>query len=706
VRSVGTYCLPANNESIIRELRTMFRPSGHRLWLAICLFFFSLPFQSAAEVNRIEITHREPLQGGKSFGPVGPYEKIVGRIYFGVDPNNPANKRIADISLAPRNSQGLVEFSADFVMLRPLDPSKARHTVLLEIPNRGLTQANGSFFTISKATPFKLPELKDVSFDDAFVLEQGFTLIWTGWQFDLPADSIRVQVPSAHTHGPVRAAIIPNHKEMDSKTYALSKPSFYCAADTVQTDATLTLKIRFDEKGQLLSRTTWAFAREENGKLVPDPCSLYLAQGFQEGKLYEFVYQGTEPPVAGLGLAAIRDFVSYLKNGRTGGPLREHPETLQHVLGYGYSQSARFLREFLYKGFNADEHGRQAFDGLFIASAGAGRGSFDHRYAMPGDAGNSVLSYVRPVDLFPFSDGLEDDPVEHLRDGLLSAAQQTHTLPKIFYTYSSTEYWARVGSLAYTSVDGEKELSLDSNARLYFFAGTPHARAPFPPAKERKSSSTTYAYLSNFATPGWSFRALLLDLDDWVSKDSAPPASAYPHLPNELVRLDRINFPKIPSVEFPTYMPSSWRVDYGPDFPIRGLIRNEPPTIGPPYQVLVPQSDQDGNDQGGILVPEVAVPLGTFTGWNYELPRLPNFNYLAGLTGSFFPFPRTREERLGDSRLSIEERYKTREDYLSHVRVAAESLIARRLLRTEDLKAILQKSGEQWDYLTRKNSAN
>ena len=159
-----------------------------------------------------------------------------------------------------------------------------------------------------------------------------------------------------------------------------------------------------------------------------------MREGFEPNRIYELLYTGENPTVAGLGEAAVRDFVSYLKFGGVESALREHPETLAHLIGYGYSQSARFLRDFLYRGFNADEHGRIAFDGLFIASAGAGRGSFDHRYAEPGQAGNSVLSDLRPVDLFPFTDGIEEDPVTGARDGLLRLAEASHTVPKIFNT--------------------------------------------------------------------------------------------------------------------------------------------------------------------------------------------------------------------------------------------------------------------------------
>jgi hypothetical protein len=306
---------------------------------------------------------------------------------------------------------------------------------------------------------------------------------------------------------------------------------------------------------------------------------------------------------------------------------------------------------------------------------------------MPGEAGNSVLSILRPVDQPPFDDA-----------GLLETAVLSKTVPKIFYTYSSTEYWARFGSLAYTNLDATKELPLNPQARLYFFPGTPHSHGPFPPVKQRGAS---WANPANYASSGWSFRALLIDLDDWVAKGTKPPDSAYPHLAKDLIPREKVKFPHVPGVEFPPYMPRDWRLDFGPDFATQGIIANEPPVIGEPFRVLVPQVDQDGIDQGGIAVPEVAVPLGTFTGWNYELPVLSNLDYLAGLIGSFIPFPLTAEDRKtsGDSRRSIAERYPSRDEYLKQVREAARTLVARRLLRPEDTDAIVAESTQQWDYL-------
>ena len=474
----------------------------------------------------------------------------------------------------------------------------------------------------------------------------------------------------------------------------------YCATDTAQPDAQLLVKSHFEDPGRALPRAGWAFSHLEGGKLVPDPCAVVLQDEFEVGRIYELIYRGANPPLAGLGEAAVSDFVSWLKFGGVASPLREHPETVSHVLGFGYSQSARFLRDFLYRGFNADESGRQVFDGLFIASAGSGRGSFDHRFAMPGEAGNSVLSDLRPVDLFPFTDGVEEDPVTGARDGLLRQAESSHTVPKIFYTYTSTEYWARMGSLAYTTVDGQHELPLNARARLYFYPGTPHSPYPFPPIKRTRAAA--FRNYGNFASAGWSFRALLLDLDEWVTRGAKPPESAYPHLGADLVNRDRVEFPGVPGVEFPPYMPRNWRVDYGPDFLTEGIIAYEPPKLGQPYTVLVPRVNRDGNDSGGIALPEVDVPLGTFTGWNYQLPELRNLDYLSGLAGSFIPFALTAEQRKtsGDPRKSIAERYSGRDDYLEKVRASVQKQVTRRFLRAADVDAIVEQGAVRWDYLT------
>jgi hypothetical protein len=395
------------------------------LFLSIAILAAAAP-QSLAEVKEVVVTSRKPWLAGKPQGPAGPYEKLEGHIVFAVDPKKKANRNIADVALAPRNAQGQVEFSADFVLVRPSDPAKARPAALIEVINRGrTTMMNRGFFDAVPHVPFLVASLDNARLRDAFLFEQGFTVLWLGWQYDLPKKFLGIIVPTAATaQSLVREDFLLDEEEAVTSVHEI--PASRCAADTAQPSATLTAKHSFDGPAEVVPRTSWSFARPADSKSAdanpaPDPCSILLIGKFKPNYMYEAIYSATPSPVAGLSLAAFRDLASYLKYGGPPSPLREHPETTQRILGYGYSQSARFLRQFLYQDFNADERGRQSFDALFIASAGAGRGSFNHRYAMPGEAGNSVLSDLRPVDLFPFTDGDETDPLAHAKNGLLDA---------------------------------------------------------------------------------------------------------------------------------------------------------------------------------------------------------------------------------------------------------------------------------------------
>ena len=629
--------------------------------LSILGFTLLLAQLASAEVIRIEIKRKDDA---------GTHERLIGRVYFAVDPKLPANRAIADLDQAPKNAQGKVEFASDLLMFVPKGSARSRGTVFLEIVNRGRDQ---SLAIMSDAQQRDLSPESWV-LGDRFLLEQGFTVAFLGWQFDVqPSQGLTFDAPVAPVQGIVRQAYIAAVLGRRITNFALK----YCALPEAQKDAMLTFRTRMDEKPNPLSRDSWNFAREG--------CSVRVPDGLDIG-LYEAVYQARGSPVAGLGLAAIRDFASYLRNGPTGVALRESPAALQKVIGYGYSQSARFLREFVRDGFNADERGRIVFDALMISSAGAGAGSFNHRFAMPGEAGNSVLSVLRPVDLPPFTD-----------DALLARARAARVTPKIFYTFSSTEYWARAGSLTHTTEDGSKDVPLASTSRLYFLAGTPHASGPLP---SRIGGSPSLLHFPNFADQRWVSRALLLDLDDWVHKGIEPPSSRYPTISKgELVSLSRVHFPAAPSFPFATYMPRVWRMDFGPQYSRSRVITNEPPILGAAYSVLVPQVNADGNDVSGIRLPEVAVPLGTYTGWNVAAPQLKELGYLSGLIGGFEPFPTTRADRLktGDARLSIEERYTSRQDYLDRVKHAADDLVSERFMLTDDVRAVLQRAQDMWN---------
>jgi hypothetical protein len=489
-----------------------------------------------------------------------------------------------------------------------------------------------------------------------------------GWQFDVPSgDGLGLEVPTAPVTGVVRESVVTVSRGGPNDAISLT----YCAADPSQPDAVLTMRSAIDVPAEVQARASWQFA--------PGGCSVQRQGGFAPG-LHEVIYRAAGSPVAGLGLAAVRDFASYLKHGGADATLRDNPALMRRVIGFGYSQSGRLLREFVRDGFNQDERGRAALDGVMIASAGAGGGSFNHRFARPGHAGNSVLSVFRPVDLPPFTD-----------DGLLRGAG---AVPRIFYTFSSTEYWARAGSLTHTNEAATADAPLAPTSRLYFMAGTPHAAGPLPPGRQQ----TRHAL--NFAEQRWVLRALLVDLDQWVSAGTEPPPSRYPTIARrELVPRESVRFPRIPSLPFAGYMPGVWRMDFGSDYAATRVITQEPPGLGNPFVVLLPQVDADGNDEGGIRLPEVAVPLGTHTGWNISSFPLQGLRYLAGLVGAFEPFARTRADRehSGDSRRSIAERYSSRQDYLERVRRAAADLVRERFVLPADVNGMVQRAERTWD---------
>ncbi|MEO8480813.1 MAG: alpha/beta hydrolase domain-containing protein [Acidobacteriota bacterium] len=616
---------------------------------------------SSAEVVRIEVRRRDT---------VGGFERLIGRVFFTINPKALSSRDIADIDLAPTNAAGLVEFSSDLLLFRPRDVARGRGAVFLEVVNRGRDQSLG---LMSAALQRDLaPE--QWSLGDRFVLTQGFTLAFLGWQFDVqPPQGLTFQAPTAPVRGDVRASYV--HRAVNARPTAFAVA--YCAHDAQQPDAVLTVRSRIDGPAEVLPRSAWRFG--------PGGCSIQLPSGTRSG-LYEAIYQASGSPIAGLGLAAVRDFASYVRYGGPATGLDDGRHPAARVIGFGYSQSGRFLREFVRDGFNADAEGRRVFDGLLIASAGAGGGSFNHRFATPGEAGNSVLSILRPVDIPPFVD-----------EGLLARAASAGVVPRIFYTLSSTEYWARAASLTHTNGTGTSDVALTPSSRIYFLAGTPHSGGPLPPTR-----MPDYQHALNFAEQRWVLRALLIAMDDWIRAAIEPPPSRYPTTTSgELVTRDLVRFPRLPSLPFPTYMPQVWPMDYGPEFSTSRVMTRARPLLGTPFALRVPQVNADGNDLGGIALPEIAVPLGTYSGWNVSNPPLPDLGYLAGLVGSFEPFMRTRRDRqkAGDSRLSIEERYRGLGDYLDRVSRAAKALVLERFLLPRDVSAVVDRARAMWEVI-------
>lgn len=654
-----------------------------------------------AEVTHVEITSRSDLLSGRPFGPAGPYEKLAGKASFALDPRNPHNQGIVDLDKAPRDAQGRVAFSADLYLLRPKEPGRGNGAVLFEVSNRG----GKGLLSLFNHGSGSLDPSTEAEFGDGFLLRHGFTLAWVGWQFDVPRQPglLRLDAPVATDNGRpitglVRHDFVPFTRVEDWPLAHAALLSFfmepaYPVLDPAGEENRLTVRETALGERRLIPPGEWQFARAVNGRLTSDPTRIALRGGFEPGKIYEVVYRARDPVVVGLGLAAVRDLVSSLKYQPDGlAPARR-------ALGFGLSQSGRFLRHFLYQGFNVDERGRPVFDGLIVHVAAAGRGSFNHRFAQPSRDANAFGPFFYPTTLFPFTDVEQTDPETSEKDGLLTHALDPAARPRIFSINGSNEYYGKGASLIHTTVDGKADAPLMENVRLYFFAGSGHFPGPFPPALspwpdllgQQKLNPNDYS---------WSLRALLLALDRWVKDGAPPPPSRYPRIAGgTLVPVPAVAFPHLPGVTFPQHIYQPYRLDYGPQFRL-GIGEIEPPRIGKPYPVLLPQVDADGNERAGIQMPEVAVPLATFTGWNLRDPKIGAPDELVSFVGSYLPFPRSRadRQRTGDPRRSIEERYQDRTHYLALVAAAARQLVSDGYLLTEDVPLLLARAAEHWDY--------
>ena len=659
---------------------------------------------ASAEVVRIEVDSRTGVAGGTRYGLAGSYERITGTVYFAVDPDNPANQIITDIDLAPRNADGKVEFHSNFFMLKPKNVADGNGTIVYEVSNRG---GKGMLSYYNNAVGSRNPQTAD-EMGDGFLLEQGFTLLWLGWQFDVPVrdGQLRVHPPIATDDGTpitglVRSEIIVR-EPADDWSLADRNHIPYAVVDPDDPANTMTVRDGVDQPRRVVPRSQWRFARRsDGGRVVDDPTRVLLENGFQPGKIYDVVYRAQDPPVAGLGLAAIRDMMSHLKYEDT--PELSIPASaLDHAIGWGVSQSGRVLRTFLYDGFNQDEAGRKAFDGVMAHVAGGGRGSFNVRFAQPSRDGHPFLNKLYPSDIFPFTDVVQSDPATDMRDGLLAGIQPAH-MPKVFYTNSSYEYWGRTASLIHTSLDGSADAALMDNVRVYSFAGGQHGPGRFPPRQ------TIGQQLSNPNDYSWFLRSLLLKMDTWVKDGAAPPDSRHPTVgSDELVRFENFEFPSLPRVGQPAEPHKAYRVVYGPEFRSKGITAVEPPEVLSEFPILVPAVDDDGNETAGLMMPEVAVPLATYTGWNLFRAEAGPTDVLSSMQGSYIPFPLTEADRRrrGDPRPSVEDRYGSRAEYLGRVSEAALSLVDEGYLLAEDMAPIVAQAGRHWDYLMNGSTGN
>jgi hypothetical protein len=371
------------------------------------------------------------------------------------------------------------------------------------------------------------------------------------------------------------------------------------------------------------------------------------------------------------------------------------------VYGEGISQNGRFLRDFLYQGFNADEEGRMALDGVLAHVAGAGRGSFNYRFAQPSRDAQPTSSIFFPTDIFPFTDQLETDAVTGEAGGLLARAAKDKVVPKIFFSNTSYEYWGRVAALIHVSVDGKHDADVSESVRIYHLTGLQHYSGPYPPAK---GEADTMGQLPQSPLPvKYFWRSMIANMDAWVRNGTAPPASSYPKIADRtLVPLGELAFPAIPGVIRPREANAAYRLDYGTKF-AQGILETQPPKVGAAFPVLVPQVNEDGNELDGVRLPELTVPLATYTGWSLREPSIGAPDQRCAFVGSYVAFARTGEERKksSDPRKSIAERYASREDYLSRFTKALDELVAARWILSEDRVAMLQLGEREWAEATK-----
>jgi hypothetical protein len=665
------------------------------LSLPILSSFMVLAFGAAAtaEVTRITITSRTVVAGGAWFGAAGPYEKIAGTVFFELDPSDPRNQAIADIDLAPRNARGRVEFSSDFFILTPQDAARASGSVLFEVSNRGGKGLLTTFNRGSASTDPMQPE----HFGDGLLMRNGFTLVWVGWEFDVPG--LGIKPPLATRNGAPIAETITTQTVVDARVTEvnLSDVPLYAPIDPNDETATLTVRDTVWDTPTALPRRGWQF-------IAPDPNAagrcrnmkcprISMAAGFEPGRIYEVKYRAANPPVAGVGMAAIRDVASAMKHG---GPVPVHGKYL-HI--YGASQSGRFLRQFLFDGFNTDEKGRLVFDGMMPHIAGAGRGDFNQRFSQA--VGLDQFAALK----FPFTDAAQTDPVTGRTAALLGKYQGADLVPKIIYTNSSVEYWGtgRAAALIHTSIDGASDLVLPANVRVYHIAGSQHGPAQFPPRAVAEAagpnSRGTGQALPNPTPHTITLRAFVLALDRWVRDGTEPPASKYPKLADgTLTTVTNLRWPAVPGVASPMAIPAPRRV--------AGDRAAPPKPVGEGgWPFLVPQVDDDGNELAGIRLPDQAVPIGTLTGWNFRSTATGNPKAIVPLLGSLIPFAKTSAERAGDPRKSLDERYRGKSDYLGRVTEAGLGLVNQGYVLREDLPFLLERAAAGWDWVTARPSS-
>jgi hypothetical protein len=677
----------------------------------------SVAAPSYAGVTQINVTCvQSPTFGGASFGSIGQYELIQGTFTGEVDPSNPQNAVIVDLQNAPRNARGMVSYSADFQILRPINLAHGNHKVIYDLPNRGgatslSTYNNGTANDRSWCTA-GLPS--NFTIGDGFLMNQGFTVVETAWDITVtpsgssaPTFGVSFPVATKRNGAPITG---PATEEfvIDFTATAATEPLHYAAASADQSAATLTVRENYGDEPIVMPSSSWAYTdstltaiKLTNGLVFGGPGT------YAPTALYEFTYLAKDPLVAGLGFASLRDFATFLRTAKT--DERGIPNPLAGDVRAIYttcvSQPCRTTHDFLLLGFNQPEfrfsnkggsgdsvqfrgdRQRMVFDGM-INWIGGGDGIYmNYRFSQPTRTSRQHIARWDPEFQFPWANQALFDPITRRYGGRLDACSRTDTCPKIFELNSENEYYAKGGSMLTTDTQGhDLDLNFTQNVRYYQMSSLPHGAG---------TAAGICRQPQNPLNASTTLRALTIDMDEWVTYGTSPPSNRVPtRVGGTLVRSlpqSGMGFPNIPSVFYNGIMHTGDLFDFGPRFH-EGILGVQPPILlGTPYPVFVPKTDVDGNDIAGIRLPDISVPLATYTGYAYRAPvAVDPVPMVDGCdaSGQRIPFMQTKAERIaaGDPRLSIEERYPDHTAYVNLVSRAAHQLQAERLMLDMDVQ--------------------
>jgi Alpha/beta hydrolase domain len=678
------------------------RAAAPAVGIAAASLLAILASDAQARVTRIVVEKKvSPAFDGASFGTAGQYETLAGRAFGELDPNDPKNALIQDIKLAPHNAKGMVEYTATFQLVKPVDMSKASRLMWHDVPNRGRRL---TIVPAERAT--------------------GDIGLSSGWQGDSAGSTVPgpdndyVVVPVAKSAdgsaitGRVMVRITNASGKNSHPMIVYSNPMPYKPASLDTKEATLTTHASETIDGAIgataeIAPGDWAFAKcgpDNPFPGTPDPTQVCLKNGFDPNLLYQLVFTAKDPLVLGIGFAAFRDVGSFFKYAAKDDAGTPNPVAgaVSWGITRGVSQSGNYVRGLIHFGFNQDEAGRQVYDGAWPIIAGR-RLPLNTRFATP----DGVLRLYEAGSEGPQWWGDAPDAIRGLPSaGILDRCNASHTCPKIVEHFGAAEVWGLKLTPEWVGLSGDTDLPLPDNVRRYYIPSTQHGggRGGFSTAAVAAPSCPGIEW-GKGALPGnpvphtETVNALRVHFRNWVMKDVAPPPSRYPTLKSgDLVdaTAEAMGFPSLPGL--PPNAPTGLinpaiDYDFGPGVdPIDG---SGVPTVVPPrikhvIRLKVPRVDADGNEMGGVPVVLRDAPLGTYLGWNITAGGFYKGKE-CNFAGGMIPFAKTKAERVAaeDPRPSLEERYGSHVGYVAAVQLAARKAVAEGFLLAADEKALV-----------------